>query len=356
MVRRVSRIGLFGLYAAKNFGDDLMAVLFGKALQDLGATFSVYGLGPEYGRYGFSIASTVSELVESSDLLIFGGGGILQPRNESSELSTDLDLALRLCRERSVPIYCLSIGGQGLPLSELIPSARRNLVEQAQFITLRLRADLPLLAQAGTMGAHYEDVVWTTPMFFPPHPRAGLNTGPTRIGLQVYPHSKVQRKLLPRIVDVLTKTRRRSEFVFLETFLGTEHPEYKVFRPARMPPNCSYHQFESLEEALLSVQSLDLIITNRLHLGMVAMSYGIPSIALFPTTKTRLCYEELGLGKLCWERKDLWKFGFLLTPRSQQWLLRPFRQLNRDQLRENASMHLRQLREIVAESTERERA
>lgn len=347
------RVGLFGVYSAKNFGDDLMGFIFGKALQGLGATFTLYAPGPESGRYGFPVASSVSQLVESSDLIVYGGGGILQPKKNDRFLGKELDTLLQLCRRHSVPIYCLSIGGMGLALSEIIPPARRQLVEQAAYVTLRLRADLPLLGDAGTMGTHHEDVVWTTPSFFPPVPIEKSGRKRTRIGINLYPHSGRERRLLPRIFQILTAVRRDCDFVFLESMFGDEavYGDYQAYRPEKMRSNCSYYKFQSVEDGIECTQSFDLVITNRLHLGIVAMSYGIPSITLFPLPKTRLCYRELGLDRLCWDRKHIWKIGYLLTPQSQGWLLHTYQQFNLEQVRENASLHLRKLEEILQQCT-----
>ncbi len=348
------RIGLFGVYSARNFGDDLMAVIFGKSLQEMGVEFTIFGLPTEYGPYGFSISTSLEEFVDTNDLIVYGGGGILQPKEKDSFLGHQLETLLYLCRQQSKPVFCFSIGGQGLPLDNIVPPARRHLVKQAEYVTLRLRADLPILDEAGTSGAHYEDVVWRTPSFFP---RVSSNKakGRPRIGINLYPHSVREKRLLPRIFFFLTRMRQDCDFVFLESMFGADelYGDYQAFYPSRMRSNCTYYKFHSVDDGVQCVQSFDLLITNRLHLGMVAMSYGIPSIALFPLPKTRLCYQELGLGDLCWNTGQFWKIYQLRSPEAQTELLRTFEHFDLETVRRNARQHLVKLEEVVRECSKK---
>jgi len=343
------RIGLFGLYSVGNFGDDLMAVIFGRSLQELRFEFTVYGLPAEQEQHGYSITLSLQEFVDTSDMIVYGGGGILQPKEKDALFGQQLETLLHLCRQQSKPIFCFSIGGQGLPLASIAPPARRHLVEQAEYVTLRLRADLPLLDEAGTRGTHYEDVVWTTPSHFPPASDAMGHDRRPRIGINLYPHSAREKRLLPGLCHLLVRARRNCEFVFLESMFGESesYGGYRAFSPSRLRSNCTHYRFLSVDDGIKCVQNLDLLITNRLHLGMVAMSYGIPSIALSPLPKTRLCYQELGLGDLCWDIGQFWKIYQLRSSDAQGKLLCSFERFDLKAVRRSAARHLNKLEEIV---------
>jgi polysaccharide pyruvyl transferase WcaK-like protein len=345
------RIGLFGAYHATNFGDDLMAVIFGRTLEKLGVAFSVYGLGKEYEvRYGFSLVSSVDELVEASDAIVFGGGGLLQPRKGTSNFARELDALLKACRDRSIPIFCFSIGGAGLPLDKIRPASRRQLVEQAEFFTVRLRAEIPLLDQVGTPGTHHEDIVWTTPSFFPSIPIQESESGRLAIGVSVYRFGRLEWMFHRTFFHILAWVRRDCDFVFFEARFATSgRHACGALRPrwAFMPRSCRFYKFDSLEDGVRFLQTLDLVITNQLHVGVAAMSYARPHVGLLPKRKTAVYLRELGLDGFCWTPRRLWKIVYLLVPRLSRRLLRSFERFDRESVQRDAALHLRDLERTI---------
>lgn len=352
MGSRRCRVGVFGAYYGKNFGDDLMAVMFGRRIQELGFPVTVFGLGKEYeAQYGFPVVSSAAELVAASDVIVVGGGGLLQPRsNESSFFSLELGVLLESCRDRSIPIFCFSIGGAGLPISKIKPPVRRQLLEQAEYVTLRLRTELPLLEQAGTAGAHHEDIVWTTPTLFPPLPPEDRSGRRPKIGVCLYRFNRLDWMLFKVFFHILARARRDCDFVFIESTSAEEGPKaYLALRPRNTLrlPNCTFHKFDSPEEGIEFLQSLDLVVTNRLHVGVTAMSYARPYVALLPRPKTVTYLRELGLGDFCWTRR--WKLAHLLVPRLSRQLIRSFESFDRATVQRDAALHLRDLEQKLRE-------
>jgi len=347
------RVGLFGAYHSQNFGDDLMAVIFGTVLQRLGVSFTIFGLGPEYrSRYGFAVAASATELVEASDVVVCGGGGHFQPRKGGNPFDRELEDLLKACRDRSVPILGISLGGAGLPLGEFRPESRRELLERFECVTLRLRSELPLLAEAHTPGTHHADVVWSTPNFFPamagPRP---VGERPT-IAFSLYGVRRWERRFLHGFVWVLARVRPDCDFVFLEAVFGTQgRTAYRAFRPRALEtrPNVRFHQLSDLESGIEFLQGLDLLLTSRLHVGMVAMSYGVPCVSLLPRAKTALCLRELGLDAFCWTRRRFWQLGRLLVPRVSARLIADCRRFDPTPLRRDAELHLRDLEAKLCE-------
>ena len=77
---KVRRVALIGYYGRGNFGDDLMAVIFGRFIEQQGADLRVYKLCEPYSRrFGFEVVHTPEQLLEGADLLVSGGGGSLVP-------------------------------------------------------------------------------------------------------------------------------------------------------------------------------------------------------------------------------------------------------------------------------------
>ena len=354
------RVGLFGAYHATNFGDDLMAVIFARTLEGLGVSFTVFGLGKEYeARYGFSVCSSAAELVEASDVIVVGGGGLLQPHRSVNPgfVGREVGTLLEACRKRSVPILCFSLGGAGLPLDRITPTARRQLVEQAEYCTLRLRADLPALEQAGTTGVQHEDVVFTTPSFFPPVSPQESERGRLRIGVCLHRFDRADWRFFKRFCHLLAWVRRDCDFVFFESrFAEKVRTGKRALHPSRTLrlPNCSFRKFDSLEDAIKDLQSFDLVVTNRLHLGVTAMSYGRPYIAVLPKPKTRIQLCELGLDRFCWTRR--WKLCTLLVPSLLRRLLSSFESFDLERVQRDAALHLRDLEAKIRDLTDGENA
>jgi len=342
------RVGLFGNYAGQNFGDELMAVMFAKTLQSLGISFTVYGLGVHYGeRYGFPVVSSATELVRMSDVIVAGGGGHLQPhRGISSHFASELDALLNTCNDRSIPILCFSIGGAGLPLEKLRPPGRRQLLERAEWCTLRLRSELPLLLHAGTAGTHHEDVVWMTSLFFPLLSGKAQVCGRPMIGISMYPVGKIYQKLQTGFFHVLVRMRSDCDFVFFEVKSASKGKNAnQALRPYKTLnlPNCRFYKFESVENGIGFLSTLDLLLTTRLHVLIAAMSYRIPCVSLLPRPKTVVCLQELGLEAFCWTGRRLWKLVYLFIPYLLKRLLRSFKKLDPVPLQRDAALHFRDL-------------
>ena len=342
------RVGLWGAYAAQSFGDDLMAVMFGKTLQNLRVPFTIFGLGVQYEKhYGFSIVHSVVELVNACDVIVVGGGGWLQPhRGRSKYWERALETLLRQCKDRSIPILCISIGGAGLPLEKLSPPARRQLLEEAQYCTLRLRSEVPLLVKAGTAGMHHEDVVWTTPSFFPfVSGKTQGNRRPT-IGVNTYPTRKINRALLALFFHILARVRSDYDFIFFESIYAVDgKPAKQVLLPYMVGKlsNCRFYKFKSVEDGVQFFWTLDLLVTSRLHNFILALSYRIPCVSLMPRPKTVLCLKELGFGDFCWKGRKLWKVIYLFFPLFFQRLLGFFENFDPAPLQQGAALHFSDL-------------
>jgi hypothetical protein len=77
-------VGLFGYYGRHNFGDDLMAMLFARAIQNCAAECLVFGWDAALARrYNVQATRALDEFVTRSDLVVYGGGGALLPQRPS---------------------------------------------------------------------------------------------------------------------------------------------------------------------------------------------------------------------------------------------------------------------------------
>jgi polysaccharide pyruvyl transferase WcaK-like protein len=278
-------IALFGFYKYGNFGDDLMAVLFGQELKSLGIPFRVYHLRPEVlAEFGFQGESCLETLLADAAAVAYGGGGVfLSSRHD--DFDNTLKSLCSICSQRSIPIYIFSAGGDGKP-AHYMSTARQELLRVASYTTFRNAEDAILLAEIGEeKGAIFEDVVWQTAAVFHPsdrsNPQITIGIDNSMLG------SRSRRWPIQFLMWLCCLLQRPYRFVGIVQ--STPESRHAV------TSECIYYS-SGMTRFINDVSHMDLVITRRLHLGMVAMSYDIPVLLYFPQPKSRMLFHRLGLG------------------------------------------------------------
>jgi len=316
------RVALAGYYGRGNFGDDLMAVLFGLALREAGVDFSVYRPNSrEAGRFGFPVAQSPAELLEDAKLLIWGGGGLLVSwspvlyellfRGVAREYANLVAMAV----SRGVRCAALSVGGSGECPARLTPGYKQDFVSAAEYISVRNPQDLRLLERNGLRGEYFPDVVWRAADSFPVPPRV---RGARRIGIDLYLSNLARRQALYLVPLLLAITRIRSdcEFILLDSTNQEARPYRGLARLIR-GPNVGRRQFSDLAADLEFLASLDLLVSSRLHTPMVCMGYGVPALSLFGEKKTALMMQNLNLAACTFSHRNIRSFAALLSRREK---------------------------------------
>jgi polysaccharide pyruvyl transferase WcaK-like protein len=310
------RIGIFGFYSYQNFGDNLMAVMICRHLQSLGARPVVFSRDPQFAQtHGVPVEADLDALVAQSDLMVLGGGGQLIPRprmrGNFAQFSADMRRLVDLCQEHAVALYGISIECGAKALDQIVPAERRDLLHALAYSTLRNPHDAGLFQQAGIPCDVVPDLVWTTPRFFPKPARKGNRK---TVGLNLYLHKTRRSTLLKWLLRLITILRPDLDFVFIDV---TPKPGggFRALDLSAGQANCSRAMLMDLARAMDVICECDLIISTRLHLEVVAMSHGVPSVAYDPQPKTRQLYEHIGLANMVWRGRELHKFiGALLWP------------------------------------------
>jgi polysaccharide pyruvyl transferase WcaK-like protein len=341
-------VGLFGYYGRHNFGDDLMAALFARATRGCGAECLVFGGATIAGRpYGAQTTNNIDELVERSDLVVYGGGGALLPQSKDQPFSRLIGELVDACKFRSIPLACMSIGGAGLPLRDVTPPARRRLVESAAAVTVRDSNEALLLRDAGVRAEFFEDVVWTTAAAFPRLRRSRPGSSAVRIAVNLYPNDALRRQL-DATFAALGSHAGEVQWRFVESH--TFPAEYRqAYGPTLPSERFESVQFEGVEEGLEFLLGCDLVITSRLHIGVAAMSFGIPCVALAPEPKTKNCFAHLGLLANCWNEDSVQQLGRLDDAAERHVVVAAFDRLDRTAIQANAAGHFDRLRDFIVE-------
>jgi len=350
------KVALFGFYGYGNFGDDLMALIFGRFFQNRGAEVCVYRLYRQYAEeYGFKAAYSIDELLDGRDLVVLGGGAAFVPAKRSnslfSESRRDLFLLLQQCKTKGIPIYGSSLGGDGTDHRKQALLYRQALLQSAEYLTVRNPEDVELLRSAKARGDFYPDIVWQTSAFFPIERYQNKRI---RIGINVYPRNLVLRAacyILP-LVHLITWVRRDLDFIFIDTH-NSHYGGFHAIGRLTGTKNTRDYAFSDLTEDLEILASLDLMISTRLHAGLVCMSYGIPFVSLFGERKTLLLMRNSGLAHMCY---DHFRFpslvSLMLSRRKLARLVREFRVPGGRELKQRSLGHLRQLGGILKRHNE----
>jgi polysaccharide pyruvyl transferase WcaK-like protein len=310
---RVAKVGIFGFYSYGNLGDNLMAHIVASEVQANGLEPVIFCKSQIAGMsWKFATSASIEDFIGHVDGVIFGGGGLLisrpQPTDIIADFNRDLAALLASAQRKRIPLYGVSLGGTGAPLDAIQPEARRDLVSSLTYVSLRNREDVPLLEDAQVSGEFLDDIVWTTARKFPVR-KKGPNQRP-KIGLNLYLGRSRRMKWVMALLRLIVFVRRDLDFVFYEIHPGP-NGRFDAFATGLKQPNCRQKVLLEIDAACREIASLDLLITTRLHLGVMAMSFTVPSIAFAGAKKTALLYQRIGRGSYFWERDQASQFAQL---------------------------------------------
>lgn len=287
-----SIVGVWGSYHYGNFGDDLMAEVFSRELTRRGFDVVVFSENDSMFECDSNrrIVRDLDFGLLSSGALVVGGGAMLSreslvrylfraaSRNVEKEfraLNTELDRN----RVRCIP---LSIGGE-INESGGIFGSRKYFFSKNSYRkgTVRLRTDIGLVKNSFNRNYSYvPDVLFTTADFY----SAGKkNSDGLKVGVNLH-KNKAQEvvRLLEEIVghDSIFSIETHSSF-----YGGDYEWSGSEFRQVK---------YEVLDEFIKEISSFDVIVSDKLHLGLVASCFGVPFIPYKAKGKTLSVHQECG--------------------------------------------------------------
>lgn len=292
------RIGIVGYYNARNFGDDLMAVLFAEIVRKHGHEPVVLSDSSAIEACGVPTCSNATDLFKCTDAVILGGGGVLQeaPSDDVTSLGhqfsrTLLDIA-KLAGRYDKPLYAASIGGSSSSPSTVRP-LRYGVVAflasaSLKFATTRLQSDLSCLHYLSTEVEYAPDVVLATDYFLANHPRRSISPDTINaFGVQDMPRYYAAR---------LVRMSNRGTLPPLIFFHGTTESRDQYIRQVPESRECEHKVLSlSIVESLNCIQELKGVIASRLHFGVTALSFGVPFFTINASKKVNAFFSDLAL-------------------------------------------------------------
>ena len=319
-------IAVSGYYGFENFGDEaiLKVIVSELKARDYGVT--VFSKNPENTKnklevnsvYTFSL-SGIFKTLKNSDILISGGGSLLQDVTSLKSLFYYLFvIGAALFLKNEVIIFAQGIGPINNPIGRLLT---KTLLKKCKYITVRDEKSLFRLRGWNLKPELVSDPVWSLPV--------GNRMPEGRVGVQLRSWKNLSRSYLSKLAkSVVSNFSDKDIYIYsfqdaldLEVCKNFE-AELKLLKP---DINTQILNGLSIDETIESFSHLDFLIGMRYHACLLALKYGIPTLAL--------SYDEK-VEKIA-KRFDL-PCSFLLDEENFEDLFVSLKELNPDKIKENA--------------------
>ncbi len=292
------KVAVFGSYNYGNYGDDLMGVMFAHRLKQLGTTPVVYRLDPAFARkYDIQTTHSLDELLSEARFCIIGGGGLLIGKTRlgkiDQEIEDDFERFALATQKYNCPIHPLSVGGDGRGAQTPFPKGRCLLFSgpTCQAATVRNQSDIALMNHLGKEAIYYPDVLWSAPECWNLQPAAN-NQESLRIGINLADTHK-HRGLVFLLAFLAKFKRQQVEIHLIRSHLAQYPVNYEMLLETSQGSLRTY-VYEEPVEMLAFLGSLDVLISQKLHLGLSALAMGIPFISYGGQGKTHTFLRSIG--------------------------------------------------------------
>lgn len=295
-----TKVALWGSYAYGNYGDELMAICFAQYLNRAGARSTVYALEPVLAQqYKIEASPRVAEVIDGARFCVLGGGSLLsggKPTRGAYAESKEREYLefLSALENTGCPVYPISVGGDGEFTGTLkIADYRERLLRSGycRGATVRQPNDVHLLNEHfGLTAEFYPDVVLGAPERFGIR-RTRSEDGRMQVGLCLSHSDRWTGKFL----EILATASSRSVLHYFSTVRVTEGPWHlDEFVPERTRRGIAFHRYCDPAILIRDLSQLDVMITNKLHIGMTALAMGIPYLCVAKSLKCKAFLSSIG--------------------------------------------------------------
>ncbi len=291
------KVAIFGSYNYGNYGDDLMGVMFAHRLKQLGADPIVYRLDPTFAKtYGVKTTESLDTLLSNAEFCIVGGGGLLTGKSKLSALDQEIEdgyEAFALATQKyNCFVYPLSVGGDGRGEKTPLPKGRHSLFSSptCQKTAVRNQSDIALMNHLGKEAVCYPDVLWSAPNYWklekpektPGTIKIGINLADTRKHRAFVSTLALLSKLNPQTVEIH----------LIRSHLAQYPVDYEMM-PRPNQTHLHSHTYSDPVETLAFLGSLDVLVSQKLHLGLSALAMGVPFISYGGQGKTHTLLKSI---------------------------------------------------------------
>jgi polysaccharide pyruvyl transferase WcaK-like protein len=348
------KIGIWGSYNYGNYGDDVMAILFANIIKKEGHTPIVYRLDDRIAsNYNISTTNSLDDVVRDSAFVLIGGGGMLVSTsrlksllsNTDKKFENDFQCLSTVVNEHNKALVAVSIGGDGSGFDTYLSRKREavfvsNNFEQA---TVRLNEDLRVLDRYRIKGEFYPDIVLRAcDLISDEKLETKSNNTKIRIGLNLT--GKPGRKLAETIVKI--SKMKNMELYFINSHLREYGLNYEYMHDGHEDYINNYY-YDNPEGLLNLIGSIDLLISSKLHLGVSALSMGVPFLSFNGKKKTKEFLMQHNLQQYYFDVSETEKIVEILKDIPGYLNANPFPKNNIIDLKERSQNHFIFLKNMI---------
>ena len=295
------RVAVFGSYNYGNYGDDLMGIMFAHKLKQMGVEPIVYRLDPAFAKtYGVQTTQSLDELLSNSRFCIVGGGGLLIGKTRLSaidrEIEEDFAAFAIATQKHNCPLYPISVGGDGRGAKTPFPEGRHLLFSgpTCQLATVRNKSDIDLMNHLGKDAVYHPDVLWSAPDYWNLK-KSEKNSETVKIGINLADTRK-HRALISALRLFAQLNRQKIEIHLIRSHLAAYSVNYEML-PDSGQPYLKAYTYQDPVEMLAFLGSLDVLVSQKLHLGLSALAMGVPFVSYSGQGKTHTLLRSIGAKK-----------------------------------------------------------
>ena len=289
-------VAISGYYGFDNFGDEAILACLVDHLRSRGSNVAVISNNPKNTSAMFQVFSVknfnllaVFALLSNSDVLISGGGSLLQDVTSFKSLfyySTVIKLANALGKK--VVIFAQGIGPLQRPRSEKIV---KEILSKAALITVRDEKSLERVKNWGFKASLVNDPVFSLDL-----PRHEQNSG--IVGVQLRDCKTMNDVLLNKLADKIVSEFPDKKIELYAFQKSIDLKICKIFEKMLKirNPEIQVEILHSLSQVdfIIKISKLDYMIAMRFHAVLVAIKCGVKTLAINYDAKVmKLAYEAL---------------------------------------------------------------
>lgn len=290
------KVVISGYYGFKNFGDELILSILTEKLKNLNAEITVFSSDPDWSRKNYDINAiksfdlkNVIKTIKNSDVLISGGGSLLQDATSLKSLVYySLIIFIALCLKKKVIIFAQGIG----PINNLFAQKIVfTLLKKCDYLSVRDEKSHALLTKNGISS----DLVCDPAFTLPDIPAAKE----LAVGIQLRSFKTMNSDFIKKLADITSRKFPDKKIIILPFQAALDNnvceefiKELKLVNPdinAKILYNVSY------SEIINAISKLEYLIAMRFHALVIGLKYGVKSLGINYDQKVEKLALEAGI-------------------------------------------------------------